>query len=202
MARRLYLHRHSSVPVLPRSNTPIETNLIPPPLVTSNSRAKLTTLPEGTAAANVPTQDVPPLFVKRTRKTVSPPVEDFSDADSEEEEKALYKCTLCQGYLPVDSKPYTLPATPINTLSKPSSPQGPSSSSSTSAGSRNSDGSGRVFCRDCYVWIYDLGICWTCGEIVGRSEERVGFGWCWWHWGCYGCLICRVSASKIQLYVL
>ena len=51
---------------------------------------------------------------------------------------------------------------------------------------------GRYFCRKCWIRIYDLSLCWTCGEIVHRGEERVGFGWCWWHWGCVSCLFCRV----------
>lgn len=50
----------------------------------------------------------------------------------------------------------------------------------------------RYFCHKCWVRIYDLSLCWTCGEVVHRGEERVGFGWCWWHWGCLGCLFCRV----------
>ena len=50
----------------------------------------------------------------------------------------------------------------------------------------------RHFCHKCWVRIYDLSLCWTCGEVVHRGEERVGFGWCWWHWGCLGCLFCRV----------
>lgn len=200
MARSIYLHRRSSVPTLTRTNTAIEIDLIPPPLSTRNSRPQLAPLCESTIADSS-MQGLPSIIVKRTRKVVSPPVQAVSDPDSEEEEKALYRCTLCQGYLPLDSKPYTLPATLVNTLSQPSSLQRPSDSSNSTA-SRISNGSGRVFCRECYIWIYDLGICWTCGEIVGRSEERVGFGWCWWHWGCYGCLLCRVSTLKTRIYVL
>ena len=49
-----------------------------------------------------------------------------------------------------------------------------------------------LFCRACWIRIYDLSICWSCGEVVRRGEERVGYGWCWWHWGCVGCLFCRV----------
>lgn len=201
MARPVYLHRRSSVPTLNRANTPIEINLIPPPLSTRNSRAQLATLSEGTTA-DAQIRGLPPIVIKKPRKVVSPPVQALSDSDSEDERKELYKCTLCHGYLPLDSKPYTLPAALVNTLSQPSSLQRPSDFSSNGTTSRKSNGSGRVFCRDCYIWIYDLGICWTCGEIVGRSEERVGFGWCWWHWGCYGCLLCHVSISKTRLYGL
>lgn len=198
MAPPPYLHRRLSVPILNRTATSIQFNLIPPPLSTRNSRAQLTPLREDTNADDA-THALPPLFIAKTRKVVSPPVQVFFDADSDEEERALYKCTLCHGDLPLDSKPYTLPATLANSLSPPSSLQGPSSSSpSNGADARKSHGSGRVFCRDCYVWIYNLGICWSCGEIVGRSEERVGFGWCWWHWGCYGCLLCRVSGSQMR----
>ena len=52
------------------------------------------------------------------------------------------------------------------------------------------------FCRRCWVRIYDLSLCWKCGEVVHRGEERVGFGWCWWHWGCVGCLFCRVCCFR------
>lgn len=50
----------------------------------------------------------------------------------------------------------------------------------------------RLFCHACWVRIHDLSICWACGETVTRGEERIGYGWCWWHWGCVGCLFCRV----------
>ena len=52
-----------------------------------------------------------------------------------------------------------------------------------------------VFCRGCWIRIYDLSICWSCGVVVGRGEEKVGYGWCWWHWGCLGCLFCRVRLN-------
>ena len=93
---------------------------------------------------------------------------------SQEEREAFYTCTLCFYPLPPKTKPYILPR------------------SITTSNSVITEGNQRVFCKDCWIWIYDLSICWTCGEIVGRMEERVGFGWCWWHWGCLGCLICKV----------
>ena len=93
---------------------------------------------------------------------------------SQEERETFYTCTLCFYPLPPKTTPYLLPT------------------SITTSNSPTSDGSRRIFCKDCWIWIYDLSICWTCGEIVGRLEERVGFGWCWWHWGCLGCLICKV----------
>lgn len=58
----------------------------------------------------------------------------------------------------------------------------------------------RHFCRRCWIRIYDLSLCWTCGEVVYRGEERVGFGWCWWHWGCVGCLFCRVCSPVVSLH--
>lgn len=95
--------------------------------------------------------------------------------------EAFYKCTLCFCTLPSTGKIFTLPYAHID------------------ANSRKGEGSGRIFCKKCWIWIYDLSICWTCGEIVGRLEERVGFGWCWWHWGCMGCLICKVCISTCLL---
>ena len=94
------------------------------------------------------------------------------------ERKAFYNCTLCHYPLPKKGKPYVLPGRHRR---------------------HKNDGDGRVFCKDCWIWIYDLSICWTCGEIVSREEERIGFGWCWWHWGCLGCLICKVRAGKTFL---
>lgn len=44
----------------------------------------------------------------------------------------------------------------------------------------------------CAGWALTVCICWTCGEVVARGEERVGFGWWFWHWGCLACLFCRV----------
>ena len=98
---------------------------------------------------------------------------------SQEEREAFYTCTLCFYPLPPKTKPYVLP------------------SGNTTSGSIATGGNQRIFCKDCWIWIYDLSICWTCGEIVGRMEERVGFGWCWWHWGCLGCLICKVCERRI-----
>ena len=106
-----------------------------------------------------------------------------NNGNGQNEEEPFYKCTLCFHPLPPRSKPYTLPGT-----------------CSRLAAMKN-EGTGRIFCEQCWIWIYDLSICWTCGEVVGRSEERVGFGWCWWHWGCLGCLICKVCATKLFIYV-
>lgn len=50
----------------------------------------------------------------------------------------------------------------------------------------------RIVCVDCWRWIYDVSVCWRCGEIVHRKTDSVRFGWCWWHWSCFSCLICAV----------
>ena len=84
-----------------------------------------------------------------------------------------YTCSLCHFSLLGNSEPYRLPVA-------------------------DRDGVGRIFCEDCWVWIWNLAICWTCGEIVGREEEKIGFGWCWWHWGCLNCMICRVKYPDIR----
>ena len=95
--------------------------------------------------------------------------------------RSPYRCTLCYHPLLLDSKPRTIgphigPLSPLE------------------------ERCGRIICKACWRWIYSLAICWTCGEIVGRKEERVGFGWCWWHWGCLACVLCRVrhGCSKIR----
>ena len=48
-----------------------------------------------------------------------------------------------------------------------------------------------TFCLTCFEELHALQICWTCGLTVHREEERVGYGWAWWHWGCMSCLLCR-----------
>lgn len=93
-------------------------------------------------------------------------------SDESIEKTPLYSCSLCHFPLPHNSKPHYLPRTCNNLLTNDVS---------------------QIYCEDCWIWVYNLAICWACGEIVGRHEERVGFGWCWWHWGCLSCLVCRVS---------
>ena len=53
----------------------------------------------------------------------------------------------------------------------------------------------RIVCVDCWKWLYDLSVCWACGEVVFRKDDAVGFGWCWWHWGCFSCIVCSVRPS-------
>lgn len=48
----------------------------------------------------------------------------------------------------------------------------------------------RAVCRDCRGWMWSLGICWSCGEVVSRKTDAIGFGLWWWHWGCLSCLVC------------
>jgi hypothetical protein len=52
--------------------------------------------------------------------------------------------------------------------------------------------SARVVCVECWRYVFSIGVCWTCGEIVFRRTDAISFGWCWWHWGCFSCLICSV----------
>lgn len=58
----------------------------------------------------------------------------------------------------------------------------------------------KVFCHKCWVWIYNLSICWACGETVARGEEKVSYGWCWWHWACVSCMICRVGSYQASFF--
>ena len=87
----------------------------------------------------------------------------------------LYTCTLCRRPIESNQKPYFI-----------SERSGPSTVSLVGE---------HTLCEGCWTWAYNLAICWTCGEVVSRGEERVSFGWCWWHWGCLACLICRVSCA-------
>lgn len=61
--------------------------------------------------------------------------------------------------------------------------------------------SARVVCVECWRYVFSIGVCWTCGEIVFRRTDAISFGWCWWHWGCFSCLVCSVVASFLTLFV-
>lgn len=89
------------------------------------------------------------------------------------------KCSLCHDSCPDHVKPYTFQQTAPAALAA----LNPHISSSATP---------KIFCYTCWVWIHNLSICWSCGETVSRKEERVSYGWCWWHWGCVSCLFCRV----------
>lgn len=56
----------------------------------------------------------------------------------------------------------------------------------------------RVVCRECWRWMWNISICWSCGEVVFRKTDAVGFGWCWWHWSCFSCLVCSVSVLRSE----
>lgn len=96
----------------------------------------------------------------------------------------LHICTLC--HQTFSGPPFRFPSTAPAALAAIRS-SSPSQSPSP------------AFCQNCWLRIYTLSLCWTCGEIVSRSEERVSFGWCWWHWGCVNCVFCRVPAALSAL---
>ena len=190
MANSPASHKSSSSPAIspgrqaPLSTTSVEISLVPPPLSPGTARVQSSSY--GDQIEN------PKLRVRNPKEYSHNIVRSRSlgvrgtDRTKEGGVEAFYRCTLCYGTLPSTGKIFTLPDTHID------------------ADSRNGECSGRIFCNECWVWIYDLSICWTCGEVVGRLEERVGFGWCWWHWGCMACLICKVclSTSLAKLFSL
>ena len=88
----------------------------------------------------------------------------YRHATTERKDWPFYRCTLCLHFLDPREKPSIIPGEP-----------------------------GRIFCSSCYTWIYKVSLCWKCRELVGRGDERVGFGWCWWHWECMGCICCAVQ---------
>jgi hypothetical protein len=92
-------------------------------------------------------------------------------------------CSLCQHGIPISVIPYHFPKTAPAALAA----LNPHIQSSSSP---------RAFCHACWVWIHNLSLCWTCGDTVSRHEERVSFGWCWWHWACVSCLFCRVCLFR------
>ncbi|KAL6909029.1 hypothetical protein GGI43DRAFT_166237 [Trichoderma evansii] len=50
--------------------------------------------------------------------------------------------------------------------------------------------SSRLACHSCSTAIFNLSICWVCGEVIFQGEGGVSLGWCFWHGDCYGCLLC------------
>ncbi|MCJ1407748.1 hypothetical protein MMC19_001819 [Ptychographa xylographoides] len=167
-------HGHLSTPS-------VDTRFMPPPLSTHTTRAKSSGPSKHLNEDSLGAEDINELSQKLVR-TYSLGAR-ANNQYIRDESQALYICSLCYHPLPVSSKPYVLPDgdAPVDSL--------------------KSKGGLRIFCKDCWVWVYNLSICWKCGEIVARMEERVGFGWCWWHWGCLGCLICKVCFHEISLYL-
>jgi hypothetical protein len=55
----------------------------------------------------------------------------------------------------------------------------------------------RVASYNCWKRLWDLAVCWSCGEMITRTdhEEVVSLGWCLWHRSCFGCLFCRVPMT-------
>lgn len=101
----------------------------------------------------------------------------------------VQRCTLCHEPIPDNVKPCTFPSTAPAALA----------ALNPHLGSEAYSSGPKAFCHPCWVWIYNLSICWTCGETVARQEEKVSYGWCWWHWACVSCLICRVGIFFISL---
>ena len=101
------------------------------------------------------------------------------------------KCALCHERIPDNVKPCSFPSTAPAALAALNPHLGYEAYSSAP----------KVFCHTCWVWIYNLSICWTCGETVARKEEKVSFGWCWWHWACVSCTICRVGIYSPHLCI-
>ena len=149
----------------PLPNEPSEESLIPEPLDLLSFPSESTLKSQIQRGARQPSSGEYP---RTTSKHFLP----TCSTNELKEKEPLYNCSLCHFPLSPDSKPRYLPRThnPFPT-----------------------DDVNRIYCEDCWIWIYSIAICWTCGEIVGREEEKVGFGWCWWHWGCLSCLVCRVS---------
>lgn len=174
MATSLNLHPSFSLPFIPLIST--DTRYGEPSLLKSNSFGSHTSLPGSTDQRLPlnPSLAPPPLprsptLTSATSSTANP-----------------YRlCTLCHHRIkgPNYSFPSVAPAAlaAIKLSLSPQKPRKPPKSDE------------RHFCQKCWIRIYNLSLCWTCGDIVHRGEERVGFGWCWWHWGCLGCLFCRVG---------
>ena len=111
---------------------------------------------------------------------ITPGDQDLNDPTVAESPTLQHQCTLCHSSIttqlfsfPPTAFPAALTVLNHSSLLVTRSPSIFSSSSSYRSAS--------IFCEDCWKRIHDLSICWACGEVVYRPEEKVGFGWCWWH---------------------
>ena len=52
----------------------------------------------------------------------------------------------------------------------------------------------RLACQNCWKLLWNLAVCWSCGDMIVRTEDEevVSLEWCFWHRSCFGCLFCRV----------
>ena len=162
-----------SIAHLRSPDSPVHRHLVPPPLKSRRASPPLHPLPEEPSTE----LDATPLGSGPRRR--SPDRADDGIADSRRADSSVW-CSLCRGRIPDHVEPCAFPET------------APAATAALSAHVGRSTGP-RVFCYACWVWIHNLSICWTCGDTVSRKEERVSYGWCWWHWACVSCLFCRVS---------
>lgn len=148
-------------------DSPVHRHLIPPPL--KSRRAS--------APHPLPEEPLTELKVETLNTGPHPPISNHAHPIVDKDARKL--CSLCHNLIPDHIGPCTFPETAPAAVAalSPHIPvlTGP-----------------RIFCYSCWVWIHNLSICWTCGDTVSRKEERVSYGWCWWHWGCVSCLFCRV----------
>ena len=186
MATSLNLHPSFSQPFLPLIHS-ADTRRTESSLLKSNSFSTHPSIPDSAdqrLPPNNPSLAPPPL-------PRSPPLTSLTSSSTA---KPYRQSTLCHHRItgPKYSFPSIAPAALAAiklSLSPRKAPQQPKSDD-------------KHFCHRCWIRIYDLSVCWICGDIVHRSEERVGFGWCWWHWGCLGCLFCRVRSLFFTFLVV
>lgn len=162
-----------SISHLRSSDSPVHRHLIPPPLKSRRASAGLRPLPEESLIQLESETLNPGPYHRPSSVRANHIVADPRHTD------ASKSCSLCHSLIPDHVEPCTFPETAPAAVAA-LSPHIPMSTGP------------RIFCYACWVWIHNLSICWTCGDTVSRKEERVSYGWCWWHWGCVSCLFCRV----------
>ncbi len=181
-----YLPESFSLPSLPQLRSPnpppVHRHLVPRPLKTPSSSASLSSLLEGFP----PTRSDFNYPIFETGQQPSAEQADRGETFDPRPKKIFKNCSLCHDPIPNGVEPCTFPRTAPAALAA-LTPHLPLSIEP------------KIFCHACWVWIHNLSICWICGETVSRKEERVSYGWCWWHWGCVSCLLCRVSIFLTNL---
>ena len=114
-------------------STPSHASLLPNPLITTTSKSSLPKkfLHNECRAKDRTTLKAPNEYC--TKATIKANSKDYADPLKGRE--VFYNCSLCHFSLLGDSKLYRLPRHHMKT------PR---------------DGDGRIFCRDCWIWIYNL----------------------------------------------
>ncbi|KAL8677146.1 MAG: hypothetical protein Q9186_006401 [Xanthomendoza sp. 1 TL-2023] len=150
--RHSYLRPARSLPSLPEPTSISQLNLLPNPLKPQQT-------PHRSSSQTSASIQQPP-YSPTIIATSTPSPRDNDPLASQL--LATPTCALCKTHLPDPSSRYNFPATAPAALAALPQFLTISISNPTSP----------LFCKQDWIRIHDLSICWTCGDIVTRGEER------------------------------